>query len=206
MNGWLPDPQHSWYAQAMDAYIFAHRTASLALIIATTTLSGALALGCNQGDAKADNTPSNPDTAVAPAAAPERIPQTESPAAELTVLGGQSEYKEAAFTLVISPPKAVKAGAPLEFTIILAAQGEYKVNQEYPIKFQFAEEKGVTPQKKVVSKVDAKVEKAKATMPLLLTIQSPGKHNISGKLSFSVCTDERCLIEKRELKLEVDAF
>jgi hypothetical protein len=189
----------------MDAYTFPHRTASLALLLTTTFLSGAMALGCNQEDAKADNAPGKPSSAAPSSVSPQPGGQPQPSAAEPAPKSGLPEYKEAAFNLTLSPPKSVKAGAPAEFTIVLSAQGGYKVNQEYPIKFQFNDEKGVTPQKKIVRKDDGQVEKSKATIPLTVTIQSPGKHSISGKLSFSVCTEERCLIEKRDLKLEVDA-
>ena len=34
--------------------------------------------------------------------------------------------------------------------------------------------------------------------------RTPGKATFSGTFQFSVCNDERCLVEKRELELQLD--
>ena len=39
----------------------------------------------------------------------------------------------------------------------------------------------------------------------LFTPESAGKHTLSGQLSFSVCTEDKCMIEKRDLALEIEA-
>jgi hypothetical protein len=49
-----------------------------------------------------------------------------------------------------------------------------------------------------------KLEPARATLPIPFTAEA-GKHTVSGQLSFSVCTDDKCVIEKRELALEIEA-
>src|SRR5690606_40800013 len=102
-------------------------------------------------------------------------------------------------------PCSVPVGQPLVFTIVLEAVGEYKVNDEYPIKFRFEEQAGIKPKKMTVLREEAKIEKQRAEMPLSVTVESAGKRKVSGRLSFSVCTEERCLIEKRDLAVEVDA-
>ncbi len=57
----------------------------------------------------------------------------------------------------------------------------------------------------VVDKDAVKVEKTRATLAVGLTPESAGKHTVSGKLFFSVCNDDQCLVEKRDLALEIDA-
>ena len=42
-------------------------------------------------------------------------------------------------------------------------------------------------------------------MSVAFTPESAGKHTVSGKLFFSVCNDDQCLVEKRDLALEIDA-
>src|SRR5690606_9680259 len=88
---------------------------------------------------------------------------------------GQPSYKEAAFQLTLSPPDSVPVGQPLVFTIVLEALGEYKVNDEYPIKFQFEEQAGIKPKKMTVLREEAKIEKQRAEMPLSVTVESAGK-------------------------------
>jgi hypothetical protein len=63
---------------------------------------------------------------------------------------------------------------------------------------------GVKYSAAVVGKDKAKVEHMKATMPVAFVPESAGQHTVSGQLSFSVCTDENCLMEKRDLSLVVD--
>lgn len=186
----------------MDANrAFAHFSSSL-LSGGLAFLAFGSALGCQQSDASAssESTTTTQVSANALDAAPAKAA---SPVPVKT--SGQNEYKESAFQLVLKAPEKVEAGKPTEFTIVLTAHGGYKVNDEYPIKFQFSETKGVFPAKRTVLKDDVQLEKTKATMPMMVTIQTPGKHEVSGKYSFSVCTDERCLIEKRDLRVEINA-
>jgi hypothetical protein len=78
------------------------------------------------------------------------------------------------------------------------------VNDQYPIKFKVKEAAGVKYPAAVVGKDKAKVEKQKATMPIAFVAESAGKQTVSGQFLFSVCTDENCLMEKRDLSLVVD--
>jgi hypothetical protein len=55
----------------------------------------------------------------------------------------------------------------------------------------------------VVGKDAAKVENMKATLPVSFTPEA-GKRQIAGQFLFSVCTDDKCLMEKRELALDVN--
>lgn len=186
----------------MDAHrTFAHFTSSL-LSGSLAFLAFGSALGCQQSDASASSESTTTPQVGATASDAAPVPAVSPAPANAS---GQDEYKESAFQLVLKAPEKVEAGKPTAFTIVLTAQGGYKVNDEYPIKFQFSETKGVSPAKQTVAKDDVQLEKTKATMPFTVTIQSPGKHEVSGRFSFSVCTDERCLIEKRDLRVEVNA-
>lgn len=163
--------------------------------------SGAVSLalfGCDEPAAQAAK-----GQAAEPAAQEAEGPKT---ATEQTApTPAASSYEEDAFTLTLSPPKAIVAGKEAEFVIELSARGGYKVNDEYPIKFQVAEAKGVVAKKTTVRKEDGKVETKTAQLPVVVTVEKPGKATVAGKLSFSVCTEERCLIEKRDLSVSVDA-
>src|SRR5690606_38836521 len=106
--------------------------------------------GCDQSDARAE--PKD----VAPASRAPEAPDGSEPA---PAASGQSSYKEEAFHLSLEGPDSVKIGEPAVFKVVLSAQSGYKVNDEYPLKFQFAEMPKVAPAKQVVRKEDAKVEK-----------------------------------------------
>jgi hypothetical protein len=47
-----------------------------------------------------------------------------------------------------------------------------------------------------------KLENMKAVVPVSFTPEA-GKRTIAGTLAFSVCTEDKCLMEKQDLALEV---
>ncbi|HEY1533007.1 MAG TPA: hypothetical protein VGF76_03285, partial [Polyangiaceae bacterium] len=94
-----------------------------------------------------------------------------------------------------------KAG---EADVVLSAKPPYHVNDKYPYKFKLKEAPGLSFASMIVTKDAVKFEPARATVPVAFT-PSAGKHTLSGQLSFSVCTADKCMIEKRDLALEIEA-
>ncbi len=88
---------------------------------------------------------------------------------------------------------------------MLSAKAPFHVNDKYPYKFKIKEAPGLKFANLVVAKDQVKLEPARATVPVAFTPESAGKHTIAGQLSFSVCTDDKCMIEKRDLALEIEA-
>jgi pyruvate/2-oxoglutarate dehydrogenase complex dihydrolipoamide acyltransferase (E2) component len=134
----------------------------------------------------ADPAPAAADSAAAPAAAAE------------------SKYSEAGFDLVLQPKGDYASGKAGEADVVLSAKPPYHVNDKYPYKFKLKEAPGLTFANMIVTKDLVKFEPARATVPVAFT-PSAGKHTLSGQLSFSVCTDDKCMIEKRDLALEIEA-
>lgn len=184
----------------MDATAALRRGSRFLAVFGVLGASSLFVLGCDEPAAQAE-----PKDAALPS--PTKAPAVAEPGPSQGSerAGGKPSYKEEAFSLSLEAPPAVSSGKEAAFKVILTAAGGYKVNDEYPLKFQFAETANVRPKKSTVRKEDAVLEKQRAELPLPVTIESPGKHKVSGTLSFSVCTDERCLIEKRDLSVEVDA-
>lgn len=180
-------------------------------LIAGTGACVLLVVGCDQTGARAEKeseskvaatskdssaSADKPDRgSVAPAAAQGAAAPPE----------GRHEYTEEAFLAKIVAPKEVSAGKTAVFQVVLEATNGYKVNPEYPLKFAVFESPGAKASKATVRKEDAKVEGNRVDLPVTVTISTPGTHQVGGKLSFSVCTDERCLIEKRDLLITVTA-
>jgi hypothetical protein len=136
--------------------------------------------------APADPAPAAADSVAAPAAA------------------AQSKYSEAGFDLVLQPKGDYASGKAGEAEVVLSAKPPYHVNDKYPYKFKLKEAPGLTFANMIVTKDAVKFEPARATVPVPFT-PSAGKHTLSGQLSFSVCTDDKCMIEKRDLALEIEA-
>jgi hypothetical protein len=135
--------------------------------------------------------PANAEPAAAPAAA--------APAA------AASKYSEAPFDVEIQPKGAYASGQPGTAEIVVTAKPPFHANDKYPYKFKLNETPGVKYANLVVDKDAVKVEKTRATVSVPLTPEKAGKHTVSGKLFFSVCNDDQCLVEKRDLALEIEA-
>lgn len=140
----------------------------------------------------AEPTPGAPVTTVAATGPAEPAPQA-------------AEVSDATFALKIAAKGVAEVGKPAEAEIVLEAKEPFHVNDKYPYKFKLKEAPGLTFPAALVGKEAVKLEKARATMRVPFTAQSAGRHSLSGQFSFSVCTDDKCLIEKRELSLLVDA-
>jgi hypothetical protein len=173
------------------------RSLSWGLLAALLAVAGgAVTIACERsaGAGPSDHdgaSPAGPTPDAPTATSPEARPQ------------GQSSYREEAFVLTLEAPEAVAVGKPAEAKVILEAKDPYKVNQEYPIKLTLRESSGLTFPSATVGKESVTLESKKAVLKVALTPKAAGKHELAGRLSFSVCTEERCLIEKRELAVPV---
>jgi len=167
----------------------------------------AVACSKNQAPPAAESTatPSSPGNVSASGTALPAAPAAADSAAVAPAADAKSSYNESNFDLSLSPKGAYASGQAGEAEIVLNAKAPFHVNQNYPYKFKLKETPGVKYANLVVAKDQVKLEPARATLPVAFTPESAGKHTVAGQLSFSVCTDDKCMIEKRELALEIDA-
>ena len=148
-------------------------------------------------------------TSAAAVAVPQQGPESQAAAAEpaasapAEALAASSKVSEANFDLSIEPKGEFKSGQAGTVEIVLLAKGPFKVNDKYPYKFKVKEGAGVKYPGPVI-KDGVKLEKTRAVLPVPFTPESAGKKEIAGRFDFSVCTPERCLIEKRELTLAIN--
>jgi hypothetical protein len=160
---------------------------------------------CNKEAPPTAEQPKAPDAEVRQDPTP-AAPQaaTPVPATPGQPTAGASRVSESQFDVTLAPSGAYQAGKEGTVEVVLDAKAPFHVNDQYPIKFKVKEGPGVKYSAAVVGKDKAKVEHMKATMPVAFVPESAGQHTVSGQLSFSVCTDENCLMEKRDLSLVVD--
>ena len=160
----------------------------------------------NQAPPAAEATATEPTPSAPPAATAANSAATGTAAAEAAPAApAQSKYSEAGFDLVLQPKGAYSSGQAGEAEIVLNAKPPFHVNDKYPYKFKIKEAPGLKFANLVVAKDAVKLEPARATVPVAFTPESAGKHTVAGQLSFSVCTDDKCMIEKRDLSLDIDA-
>jgi len=180
---------------------------SVSVLGSTLVLLGVTALAAckNQTPPAAEATPGEPPAAAAQAVAP-ASPAAPSPAEPSAApAAGASKYSEAPFDVVIQPKGAYTSGQAGEAEIVISAKPPFHANDKYPYKFKLNESTGLKFANMVVEKDAVKVEKTRATLPVAFTPEGAGKHTVSGKLFFSVCNDDQCLVEKRDLTLDIDA-
>ena len=99
----------------------------------------------------------------------------------------------------------IELGKPAQLSVVLVAKDPYKCNEQYPYSLRLdPAPAGISYPEPVVRRM--RVSKQRSSMGIPIIVQSAGTKTISGQLSFSVCTEERCLVEKRQLtlRLQVD--
>jgi hypothetical protein len=138
----------------------------------------------------------------------EPAPSSESPAASATPEAPKgaapaSEFHEETFDLALRPVGPAAAGKPASAEVVLIPKAGYHTNDKYPYKFKTSANAGVSYRTPVFTKDDVTLEEQRATMKLDFTPDSVGEKTLSGQFAFSLCSAEKCLVEKRDLTLNV---
>jgi hypothetical protein len=170
------------------------------------------ALACNKEAPPTAEEPRSPaPVAVTPAklegpAVGEPTGATADPARpDAMAAAGTSRVSDATFDLSLRAKGDYAAGKPGELELVLEAKDPYHVNDKYPFKFTLNETKGVKFPSAILGKDQVKLEKSRAALAVPFTPETAGNHTVSGRFAFSVCSDDKCLMEKRELSLSIAA-
>lgn len=148
------------------------------------------------GLAKYEPTPASGKPSASPAADSPTKPASGQPIQGAAV-------SEEPFSIWLQAVSPIAAGSAATVEAVLVAKPPYHCNAEYPHKFKLAAApSGLTYPETTVK--GAKVTAEKSVLPIVVQAQSPGKAKVSGTLSFSVCNEERCLVEKRDLAVELE--
>lgn len=113
-----------------------------------------------------------------------------------------SAADEESFSAWLEGDVPLSAGQSTNLRVVLQAKPPYHVNADYPHKITLDPAAGVTYPAPVAKGMQ--VTPAQGVMPVPVVAGPAGQATVKGKLAFSVCTEERCLIEKRELALDVE--
>jgi hypothetical protein len=97
---------------------------------------------------------------------------------------------------------SVQTGKAANVQVVLEAVAPFHCNDKYPYKFTPAPTAGVTYPQEVIRGMN--VTEQRSTMSIPFTASQAGKKTLSGELAFSVCTDDKCLIEKQQLSMTVE--
>ena len=133
---------------------------------------------------------------------PEQVAASAAPAPAASA-EAKAEYHEDTFDLTLRPVGALTAGAPGSVEIQLSAKAGYHCNDKYPYKFKVGDSSGMKFTAPVFTKDALTLEEKRATMKLDLTPEAKGEQTVRGVFAFSLCSAERCLVEKRELEAKI---
>lgn len=114
-----------------------------------------------------------------------------------------SDVSGASFSAWLQTAGAYEVGKPGTVMAVLTARDPYKCNDKYPYKFKLdPPAAGVSYPQETVRGMQ--IAPKRSTMSIPFVPSQAGTATISGTLYFSVCTDERCLIEQSKLSVSVD--
>jgi hypothetical protein len=110
------------------------------------------------------------------------------------------------FLLAVAPAQPeYAAGKPGQLEIALESRGDWHVNQEYPIRVDIRAPEGVKVAKAELEKGDAKeFGDDKVTFLASVEPSAAGKHEVTCDVSFAMCTEENCILEKRTVAMELE--
>jgi len=166
-------------------------------LLTTVSLLSLLA-GCERG-APAPNADAHDHSQHQHAAAdtPATEKKTDEPAGPSIETGS--------FLLAVAPAQSGYAvGKAGEVEIALEGRGEWHVNQEYPIRVDLHAAPGVALTKKELVKGDAK-EFGEDKVRFLAAVEpsAAGDHEVTCDVSFAMCTEENCILEKRTVAMQL---
>lgn len=126
--------------------------------------------------------------------------------AETTIAAGKGKIDNEQYLVELKPSGDYKAGQEGTVEIVITAKGDYKINDKYPLKFKASEpaDGSVKFSKAVLKREDGTFETKKGNLKVGFTAAKSGKATVSGVLSFSVCSEQNCLMDKVELETTVD--
>lgn len=97
------------------------------------------------------------------------------------------------------------AGTTATGQLVLTPKAPFKCNLEYPYKLKLTAPGGVALEKAEVTKPDMSVDAKQVAIPVKYTVPEQ-QQELEGQLAFSVCTDDKCLIERVQLKMTTQAL
>lgn len=128
------------------------------------------------------------------------------PAAEAPAEPSGPKIETGSFSLEVSPAQpGFAVGKAGELEIALQSRGEWHVNQEYPIRVDLKAAPGVKLPKAELVRDDAK-EFGEEKVRFLAAVEpaSAGEHEVTCDVSFALCTEENCILEKRTLAMVLE--
>ena len=173
---------------------------STRIMLLIALAAGAEAFACQRSGSANQVSPTPDDPPNAAAAVQVRM--TAQAPAEMAGPPPRAKYEEPQFTLSLAAPPDVTKGSTAVLSVVLVAKPPFHVNEEYPHRFRVITARGLSTPAKTIQRDSAKVTKSRLEMSIPVTLGTDESYRLDGEMGFSVCTDEKCLMEKRPLTIE----
>jgi hypothetical protein len=114
---------------------------------------------------------------------------------------GCSRGKGQSYELEVTPPDAGRPGQVLKARVLVRPARGFKINREYPSKLQVSGPAAASPTSLELSAAQAtRLDDEELLMEPGFSLPAPGEYTFSGKLKFSVCTEELCEFKELPVK------
>jgi hypothetical protein len=141
------------------------------------------------------------DQAAAPSAQPPAAPAAPAPTAPAAA-APTDKVDDPTFVLAATPVGTYAPGKLGSVAISLTPRGEYHVNEDYPISVTLSGDPALQFPKTQMGKAEtAEFSEKVARFDVPVTPQTAGKHALTAKVKFAVCTPENCVPDERTLAL-----
>lgn len=107
------------------------------------------------------------------------------------------------YVAYLRPVGEYKKDAEGVIEVVLETKGDFHTNEQYPYKFVPKESEGVKFSKEKFGRDDGSFEATKAVIKVAFTPNKSGQVSVGGKFSLSVCSDKNCLMDKKDLAIDV---
>ncbi|HNS99335.1 MAG TPA: hypothetical protein PLJ27_02240 [Polyangiaceae bacterium] len=122
------------------------------------------------------------------------------PSASGTNHASESSVDEPSYRLTIEAPGPFEKDKEATALVRLTAKGDYKVNAAYPFRFRCQDRpEGLRYTTAELERKDGKLDEKTAEFSLPFVPMEAGNLKVGGVLSLSVCTEAKCIMDKREV-------
>jgi hypothetical protein len=114
-----------------------------------------------------------------------------------------ASFDEGAFSLRVTAAGPYAPGRAGELTVELKAKPPHHVNQEYPHKLKIKPSESLEFPNQTITRDSMRIEQMGIASKVPLKPTHAGVAKFEADFAFSLCTADRCLIEKRTLVTEL---
>ncbi|HNS95575.1 MAG TPA: hypothetical protein PKL73_01400 [Polyangiaceae bacterium] len=144
-----------------------------------------------------------PTTTTPPSQGQDTRPEPKSTASAAEEPKKGADASAASYSAWLQSAGPYEAGKQGALTVVLVAKDPYKCNDKYPYKFKLDPPgAGISYPQDTVRGMQVTPKRSTLSVPFVPAQAGPA--TVSGTLHFSVCTEERCLIEQAKLSVTVN--